>query len=191
MLSTFNDEPVFSDDFADDFEDSEEEHDDAEDHSVDQDHEPSRETGDQAPDVKSEIDESVNEPLVIPDWLVELNSVMFWSDLAPTKGQISYTLVSIQALIKISRQLFRYESRSGYFDSGDISGQNYWKVANKVNGFGQLGIWSLAAITQLLSLFGIAPTVNMMVWQYGVGVGIDLVFLSYAVLEFIAYENAF
>jgi len=31
----------------------------------------------------------------------------------------------------------------------------------------------------------------MMVWQYGVGVGTDLVFLAYAVLEFIAYENAF
>ena len=128
---------------------------------------------------------------MLSEWLVETNSVMFWSDLSPTMGQLSYTMVSIMALTKVCLQLFRYESRSGYFNSGDITGQNYWKVANYVDGFGQIGIWSLAATTQLLSLFGIAPDVNMMVWQYGVGVGTDLVFLTYAVLEFIAYENAF
>jgi len=76
------------------------------------------------------------EPLVLPEMLVRANSVMFWSDLSPAMGQLSYTMVSMMALTKVCLQLFRYESRTGYFDSGDITGQNYWKVANYVDGFG-------------------------------------------------------
>lgn len=87
-------------------------------------------------------------------------------------------------------ELFRYDSDSGFYDNGDISGTNYWKIANYVRGYGGLSIWSLAALMQFLSLFGLFNTANMMVWEYGVGFAGLAIFLTYTIIEFIAYENA-
>ena len=126
----------------------------------------------------------------VPNWLRRDQSVLFWASLSPALGQLSYTLISIGALTNICLELFRYDSASGFYDNGDISGTNYWKIANSVRSYGGLSIWSLAALMQFLSLFGLFPTANMMVWEYGVGFAGQLIFLTYTIIQYIAYEDA-
>ena len=126
----------------------------------------------------------------IPMWLRRDQAVLFWASLSPVLGQLSYTVISIGAVTNLCLELFRYDSASGFYDNGDISGTNYWKIANYVRGYGALSIWSLAALMQFLSLFGLFPTANMMVWEYGVGFAGQLIFLTYGILQFLAFENA-
>ena len=60
-----------------------------------------------------------------------------------------------------------------------------------VEDYSVLGIFSIASITQLLSMFGIAVGVNLMVWEYLVGGVGELVHLVMIVLSLLAWEDAY
>ena len=45
-----------------------------------------------------------------------------------------------------------------------LGSTNYWSLANMVNNYGRLAYWGILSIIQLLSLFGIAQGLNMMLW---------------------------
>ena len=88
--------------------------------------------------------------------------------------------------------LFRYRSSSTYYNNGDTAmDTNWWKLASQTMNYVLLGVWGVAAITQLLATFGIANDLNLMVWMYLVGVvgGISTAVMG-AFYE-LAYDTAY
>ena len=57
--------------------------------------------------------------------------------------------------------------------------------------YGGLSIWAAAAITQILSMFGIAASTNVMVWTWGVAMGTMVLGVAYQVLALIAMNKAY
>ena len=57
--------------------------------------------------------------------------------------------------------------------------------------FGGLAIWSTAAITQILSMAGIAASTNVMVWTWGVVMGGLLIGVTYQILALLAMNKAY
>merc|ERR1719446_582615 len=77
-----------------------------------------------------------------------------------------------------------------------ISSQNssistgYWRLGALIGDYATLAIMGVATITQLLSMFGIAASVNMMVWMWGVMVGGGIVSMVVGAMWMWAYRAA-
>ena len=54
-----------------------------------------------------------------------------------------------------------------------------------------IGVWSWAALFQLLSIFGILADINVLVWMYGVTGGSLLVMLIYQSLQLLGIQTAY
>jgi hypothetical protein len=54
-----------------------------------------------------------------------------------------------------------------------------------------LALWSVASVTQLLSLGGIAVDINLMVWGYGLGMVGSAIAMIVGMLQFYARFNAY
>jgi hypothetical protein len=94
----------------------------------------------------------------------------------PMAGQIAYTSVAIGALTWACLDMFRYRTGivwEAYEDQAEViyTTVDYFKWAHYIGGYGNIALWSVAAITQLMSNFGIATDINLMVWIYGVFMG--------------------
>ena len=87
--------------------------------------------------------------------------------LSPTMGNLVYAAIATTAVIEVSFNLFRYKSNKIALAYGDISGEtNWWEIGLYVDMYTKLTLWSVALITQILSMFGIAVSVNGLVWQW-------------------------
>ena len=67
-----------------------------------------------------------------------------------------------------------YKTWTDNKDTTKLGSTNYWSLANMVNNYGRLTYWGILFLTQLLSLFGIAPALNMTLW----GLLLSWVFVS-------------
>lgn len=65
--------------------------------------------------------------------------------------------------------------------SEDIS-MAYWRLGYYIGAWAGLAIFGTAFVTQLLSIFGIAVGLNMMVWGYGVGLAGGIMSLVVAIM---------
>ena len=99
--------------------------------------------------------------------------LMGWTPLfaekMPLQGQMTYTLVALGAATMHALKAFRYRSTTGYYDSGkglDTKSTNWWSLMNMLNDYGNLALWSVLGIFNLISTFGIAVPLNGMVWGY-------------------------
>lgn len=91
---------------------------------------------------------------------------------------------------------FRYGARDwtsatttdSYFKPYDtaVGGTNYWSLANMLNGYSKLAIYTVAFVTQILATVGIVPEINEMVWQYGVFYGMPTINVMVVTLMFLA-----
>ena len=63
-----------------------------------------------------------------------------------------------------------------------VSSTNYWKYGSMLLHYSKIGFFGVAFLTQVLSIFGIMTSINLMVWQYGIFVGVSLVNVLYIVL---------
>ena len=65
--------------------------------------------------------------------------------------------------------LYQYHFRSGRDDvyyKAEYLSNDYWKYANWAAGYGGLGIWGVALLSQLTTLVGIVPeNLNIFVWR--------------------------
>ena len=52
-----------------------------------------------------------------------------------------------------------------------------------------LALYAVAFITQAMATFGISPSINEMVWMYGVGTAGPLLSIIYSILMFLAYNT--
>merc|ERR1712062_531797 len=85
-------------------------------------------------------------------------------------GNIGFLMVAISHVAYPALDLFRYQSAATYWDVSDATfgagATNWWKLYNQIGMYGALSIGSILTITQLLSMFGIAAEVNVMLWGY-------------------------
>merc|ERR550532_3310338 len=85
-------------------------------------------------------------------------------------GNIGFLMVAISHVAHPALDMFRYTSAATYWDVSDTtfgaSATNWWKLYNQIAQYGTLSIGAILTITQLLSMFGIAAEVNVMLWGY-------------------------
>ena len=87
---------------------------------------------------------------------------------------------------------YRYRSAETYYDAGDVLGDtNYWQLLNTIGGNFWLGAFSLAFVTQLLAIFGIANGINLLVWTVGLGGIGGLVNLVTSIMAWYTYDLAY
>ena len=71
-----------------------------------------------------------------------------------------------------------------------VGGTNWWSLANSLNTYTKLIVYGTGFITQLLALFGIAPGINELIWQWGVIVGVTSVNVLFVLLNGMGYDAA-
>ena len=88
--------------------------------------------------------------------------------------------------------LFRYRSSSTYYTNGDTAmDTNWWKLASQTMNYVELGVWGVAAVTQLLATFGMMNDINLLVWMYVVGVVGGLTTGLMGIFYELAYDTAY
>ena len=70
--------------------------------------------------------------------------------------------------VYLSLEAFRFRSLSTYYEYGKLGSNetNYWELGNTIYLYGGIVIWSVAAVTSIMELFGSANI--EMVWGLGV-----------------------
>jgi len=106
------------------------------------------------------------------------------------EAQITFFFTAVGLAAGSAAQLFRYRSASDYYDAGtEVFGDtNYWELSNIIPQYFYLGMGSLAAFTQLLSIFGIASGINLLVWMFGLGAIGGIVMAVSSVLAGYGYD---
>ena len=101
-------------------------------------------------------------------------------------------MIALGNVVGLSMKHFRYRSSTTYYDSGDVLGDNnYWQLVNTIGGNFWLAAFSVAFITQLLAIFGIANDINVIVWAVGLGGIGGLVNLVTGIMSWYAYDLAY
>ena len=86
---------------------------------------------------------------------------------AYAEAQMAFLGLAVGNTAEIAMNLFKYRSSSTYYNNGDTAmDTNWWKLGSQTMNYVSLGVWGLAAITQLLSTFGMAADINLLVWMY-------------------------
>ena len=106
-------------------------------------------------------------------------------------AQVTFFVTAMMSTLSIAAVLFRYRSSSTYYDDGDVLGTNYWKLANVYGSYFWLGAFGIATVTQLLAFFGIANSVNLAVWIYGLEVVGGIVGLATSLAMLLGYDTAY
>ena len=112
----------------------------------------------------------------------------------PMMGQITYTMVAVSAATATAFDLFRYNPASAdiwtEWTTAGLTGTNFTKLSRDIGGYAGLAFWSVASLTQILSIFGVAADINVMVWMYGGMVG-GLVSLVAHFIAMWAYDQLY
>ena len=128
-----------------------------------------------------------------PDAPTERTEVMTTMDhINPLYGQIAFLTVAlfnvaIPAMIQFRWRADPSATESWYAlwtTSVAKSGlsTNYWELSNMVRNYGSIALWSVAFITQALSLAGLFADINVLVWTMGVMLFGLLLNITYSVL---------
>ena len=116
---------------------------------------------------------------------------MMYTD--PMMGQITYTSVAVMSAIGAGLDMFRYNPSSTKYaewaNIGATASTPYWMYGGELARYTMLTFSSVASITQILSDFGVAPDVNMMVWMYGGMAGSVLGLVAHGLLMY-SYDIA-
>lgn len=103
----------------------------------------------------------------------KMEGMMMMAD--PMMGQVTYTMTAVSAAIVTAFELFRYNPSTAevwtYWATAGLTGTDLAKLSRDIGGYAGLAFWSVASLTQILSIFGVAADINMMVWMYGGAIG--------------------
>ena len=109
-------------------------------------------------------------------------------------SQVSYlTLAAVQVGL-LSLVIFALRPKMTSVSqaaSATFTNTNWYNLSNLIAGYGLLGLFGLAFVTQVLSIFGIASFVNVLVWLVGVGLLGGTVVLTALVFNFLAYNEIY
>ena len=105
-------------------------------------------------------------------------------------------LVAAMNAIRYGFEIIFWRTPKDYYKNGLLgrkegSFTNWWEKANYVYLRGAFFIWVLASVSQMLSIFKVAPQFNQLVWEWGVMYALGLLSLFYTVMSLLSYEQAF
>ncbi|MCP4570700.1 MAG: hypothetical protein GY841_24205, partial [FCB group bacterium] len=116
----------------------------------------------------------------------------------PILGNIAYMSVALLAATFAFLRQFSWRADGSWATKfyanwtlieADLGSTNYWSLATMVADYSMLGIWATAFVTEILATLGIAASVNVAVWTFGVGLGGLLISLIYNILMFLAIQS--
>mmetsp|Transcript_42192 Transcript_42192/g.55587 ORF Transcript_42192/g.55587 Transcript_42192/m.55587 type:complete len:334 (-) Transcript_42192:325-1326(-) len=112
-----------------------------------------------------------------------------WKD--PTGAQIAYFVTALSTSLDIAIAMFKHHE-DGEFKAGEIKkgDTNFWELGHVLGHYASLIIMGGAACTQLLTIFGIAPEINYLVWTMGVGTVLYIIENISTILTVLAYDKA-
>ena len=137
------------------------------------------------------------EPCPTDTPLTRYMKVLWIHDIAqfysPLKNNVGFLIVALWNIIRALLEVTRYRTKSTYYDNGKLgeNATNYYKLSDQVRLYGILGIWGIAAVTQLLATLGMAIGLNLAVWTYVVGLGGAAVAMTVGILRYLGYNAAF
>jgi len=157
-------------------------------------------------EMMEEMEEEMMEKMEKMDWdmtpsqmWMKAGKLMEFTSINPLMGELTYLMVAIGVTTKYALDLFRYNSASNddddYYDNfltGDKpDSTNWYKTGELIQKYTWLGVFGIAAITQILAGLGIAPFVNMLVWGYGVMLLGSLASFLGMIFKFIGYDTGY
>ena len=110
--------------------------------------------------------------------------------MSPLTGQLTYLFVSGIACAKAALELFRYNSTVDYTVGTSPYLWNPWQWATIIEQWTGLTVWGILFLFQLLSTFGVASGLNVMVWGIASLIG-TLVGGTSLILRLLAYDGAY
>lgn len=111
--------------------------------------------------------------------------------MTPMMAQLTFLMVPLMAAGTKGLNLFRWRSDADYYTVGDITETNYWKLANLVGDYAALSLWSVAFVTQALSMAGIAVEANIWMFTSVLPLMGGLVGFTYALLMGLGWNKAY
>ena len=112
------------------------------------------------------------------------------TSISTFSGQVYYEVAALAVAGWTALQLFRYTARTNYWTNTKTgTNTNYNELSDTVINWGALVIMGVAALTQLMSMFGAMVDLNLMVWWYGVFGGIPLLHLTAYCISMLAYDQ--
>jgi len=126
--------------------------------------------------------------------LIKVEHAMNWLMTNPFAGNLTYLLVAAGIMTRgiLNAFLFRPKAENYIYkvNTGTVKGGTIWlDIANMIGDYGSLAIGGIAFIFQLLSMLGIAVSINVMVWVWGVGVLGSIVSLVTVLFQFLAFDK--
>jgi hypothetical protein len=113
--------------------------------------------------------------------------------LDPFHGQLAYTMVSTMSVAHLALEIFKWHHLDTY-DTDEWKdsqqGTNYYLYNRQITYYGGLAIWSVLAVTQMLSNFGIMTDINLMAWTFGGMIG-GLLMLVANIIGLYGYEKMY
>ena len=106
-------------------------------------------------------------------------------------GNQAFLGVAVEHAVMAGLTLFRYNSSSTYYDDGNIMSFNAWKVSNLIEQWTGLVLGSVLGLSQLLSMFGVGASVNMMMWGWSTMLVMPLAMGVAEVMRFWAYDQSY
>ena len=108
--------------------------------------------------------------------------------------QFVFVFIALGNAVRFGMEALRYRTVKDYYVNGELAdpkNTNWWKTGNAVFLQGGFWIWSVATITQLLSLFDMAQNINFYVWEWGVLFAFGILNAVYGVLSWMSYDAAY
>jgi len=109
----------------------------------------------------------------------------------PMMGNLTYLHVALFSAISGVLNVTRYHS-STHYTSGDtvLGDMNTWEYLGEFHHYSHAAVMTVLTITQILSMAGVAPEINIMAWMYVEG--FEMVFgLIMAIANMYHYEKAY
>ncbi len=126
------------------------------------------------------------------EMMMKVEQLLKWSQITPTIGCFAYLFVAAFATTHYALAAFRYTSKTGYYNTFKVGSDTEWyKFGNYIINYGNLSLFGIAFITQLLAVFGIAPMINYLVWFWGIMVGGGVVNMLGQFFYFLGYDSAY
>ena len=136
------------------------------------------------------------------DWPKDDKKAMTWEEFdeaageyfSPMTGNLAYFSIAAGFCADIALRTFLWHADNADTLSQAASGSgntDYYSLLHKIEAYTGLGIWGLAAMTQLLATFGIMVGINMLVWSTLLPLVEGGLAIAVAALSYLAYDQFF
>lgn len=117
---------------------------------------------------------------------------MYWMNRSSMAGNLVYTLVPGLLSGLSFMYMFRYSTNTNYYNRfiADNTVTDWFKLGDMIQGWGGVGLWTLAFLTSLMASFGVLVDFNVIVWVWFIIILGSTATISAFIFKFIAFESA-